>query len=229
MIVFRITTRQSIKIAWIAAGVSLASMAAGHMGTHTLSWKENQISSYAAHASYDYLISTSMLSAAFLLLLIGALASKQKMAGSSYLNHLIAPLSGAGAAGLIMLCYFEERAESLRQLKQSGFQAIREQSFHDAGLLLFFYASLLLTAMLGTLALLHGPRLMNRAIGLCVMALAPATYLLMRTDWPGMIGISGTAIGIQQRAALFCLWLASALFLIIAANTERQRLDSQAR
>lgn len=197
---------------------SIASMVIGHLGSHDLSWKSSQISTYAAQAAYDSFITGSILLSSLTLLLIGILVSRYQIIGTNVLVHLLPALSGASASGLLMLAYYEETAKSLNYLKKSGFWAIRIQSFHDAGLTIFFYSTLLLVMLLGFMSLLDAVSAKGKIKGAVILGMGPASYLLMTTRWPKIVGFEGITVGVNQRAALFCLWLAVVLILTIASH-----------
>lgn len=211
----------------IIAFLSLFSMVLGHFGTHELNLMSFQISTYAAQAPYDHLITTSMLLSSLTLLIISFLNSKFQIYSSSYLAHFIPALSGAASFGLIMLAYFEETAKNLSELKQSGFIAIRIQSLHDAGLLMFFYSSLLLVMLLGMLTIIYNYKKINKVLGGIILCMAPVSFVLMTTKWPKAIGFEGVTVGLNQRAALFCLWLAFTITLVIASNKSFNRISSE--
>jgi len=210
--------RNIIFIGWISAVASLASMVIGHLGSHELSWISSQISTYAAKAPYDFFITGSILLSSLTLLLIGILVSRYQIMGTNVLAHLVPALSGASASGLLMLAYYEETAKNLNHLKKSGLWAIRIQSFHDAGLTIFFYSTLLLVMLLGVMSLLNAASAKGKIIGAVILGMGPASYLLMATHWPKLVGFEGTTVGVNQRAALFCLWLAVVLILTIASR-----------
>lgn len=198
--------------------LAIVLMVAGHFGNHHLNWMANQISTYAATAPYDFLISASMLLAASTLLVIGFISSRFQLFERSNLAHFIPMLAGAAAVGLVVLACFEETAMNLSLLRKSGFMAIRIQSFHDAGLLIFYYGSIMLVALLGVLIVKHGVRKVHRLLGVLILSLAPVSYSLMTTRWPKAIGLDGAIVGLNQRAALFCLWLALTLTLAMAVR-----------
>lgn len=210
--------RISIIMGWILVVTALIVMVAGHFGDHTLSWTSSQISTYAATAPYDYFITGSMLLSALSLLIIGLLVSKYQIIGTGCAAHFVPALSGAAASGLLMLAYYEETAPNLNLLQRSGFLAIRTQSFHDAGLTIFFYSTVLLIMVTGFIILLYNSKTMVRILGGIILGLGPAAYLFMTTTWPKLIGFEGNTTGINQRAALFSLWLAVALILALASN-----------
>lgn len=216
--------RQTLTFGWLAALVAIVAMVVGHFGDHGLSWKAKQISSYAAIAPYDDLITLSMVSSAGALSAIGILASRYRALGSSYWLHLVPLLAGAAASGLLMLACYEETARTLANLKESGFWAIRQQSFHDAGLLVFYFAAVTLVLMLGVFLVIFRSALPEKMTGLCLFLLAVGSGLLMRTSWPAAIGIGGATVGLKQRASLLFLWMAMLCILAIASR----RLQLQA-
>lgn len=209
-------------IGWVSAIASFLLMVIGHWGMHELSWISSQISTYAATAPHDYLVTTSMLLSSLSLIVIGILVSKYKIFGETYFAHLVPALSGAAASGLMMLAYYEETAKTISLLKQSGFWAIRVQSFHDAGLFIFFYSVLLLVMLLGILATIYNTKYFYKTLGVVIFSVGPASYLLMTTRWPKFIGFEGVTTGVNQRAALLCLWVAVTLVLVMASKKALQ-------
>ena len=77
------------RIGLTIALLSLTSMVFGHFGTHELNFLSSQISTYAAKAPYDYLITTSILLSSLTLLIISLLISKFQLFGTSYIAHFI--------------------------------------------------------------------------------------------------------------------------------------------
>ena len=210
--------RHLLTICWISVISALLFMVLGHLGQHDLSWKVSQISTYAATAPYDYFITTSMLLSSAALIATGILISKHNIFRFGYLAHFAPVLSGASASGLLMLAYFEETAKNLPMLKKSGFWAIRVQSFHDAGLLIFFYGAILLVILLGILTAIYNFKKSHKLFGILIISFGPAAYFLMTTPWPKYVGFEGITTGINQRAALFCLWAAVTIFLAVISN-----------
>ena len=216
-------------IGWISVTTSLLLMVIGHFGAHELNWVSFQISTYAATAPYDYFITTSILLSAVSLLIIGVLVSKYNIIGTNYFAHLVPALSGAAVSGLIMVAYYEETAKTLSLLKQSGFLAIRVQSFHDAGLLIFFYSSMLLITLVGILIILYKSNIIAKVLGGVIFSMGPLSYLFMTTSWLKLIGFEGVIIGLKQRVALLCLWVAIALILALASNKQIKSPSRAAR
>ena len=215
--------RTAVWIGWATTIAALAAMVIGHFGSHDLNWRSDQISTYAALGPLDALVSASMLLSATALAILGILSSRYGLFGTGLGGHVIPLLAGAAACGLLVLAAYEEAARTLTILRQSEFQAIRQQSFHDAGLLIFFYGSLLLVMMLGAMIAVSGATWMEKLVGLLILGLGPGSFLLMTTGWTAALGIDGPARGIQQRASLFCLWLAMAAMLAIASKRSRRQ------
>lgn len=217
------------RVGLITAFLSLVSMVIGHFGAQELSAVSSQISSYAAKAPNDYLITTSMLLASLTLLVISYLNSKYHLFGGSHVAHLIPAISGAASFGLLMLSYFEETAPNLDVLKKSGFMAIRVQSFHDAGLLMFYYSSLALAIILGTLSIIYCQNRIHKVLGGIMLSMSPTSLLLMTTKWPKALGLDGVTVGLNQRAALFCLWVAFTIILaMVSINAFKPTSDNGA-
>lgn len=207
-----------VTIGWILAFLAVVAMFIGHQGANDLNWISTQISTYAKSAPHDYFITASMLISAGLLLVIGLLVTKEKVVGESILTFIVSPITGAAASGLFMLSYYEETARTISALKASGFWSIRIQSFHDAGLDIFFYSSLILIFLLGFLIILNEEKISRKLLGAIILLLSPLSYFLMTTPWLHYLGYKGHLIGINQRAGLFSLWLAAVIFLGVASN-----------
>ncbi len=211
---------------WAALVSSLIAMVIGHTGEHRLSWTANHISTFAAQAPRDAWITASMLLFAATLLFIGILISRYHLLGTHYPAHVVSLLTGAAIAGLVLLAYFEETAMTMKALLQTDFAGIRQQSFHDAGLLVFFYSSLLLTILAGVICLLFRKGVSRKISGVVVTCLGPASFLLMTTSWPTLIGITAPASGLRQRVSLLCIWLAMALLLALASGKDDRTSDA---
>ena len=221
--------RGTVILGWVFTVAALIAMVIGHFGDHGLSWQAQQISTYAATAPHDSFVTVSMLLSAAAIVVVGVLVSKHGLFGHTVWVHLVPPLAGAAAAGLVMVASYEETAASLTLLKQASFLAIRLQSFHDAGLQVFFYSSVMLVTALGALAILSGATLVERLIAVLILSLGPGSYLLMRTSWAQAIGLAGPTVGLQQRAALLCLWEAMVCVLVIATDRLLRRTKASSR
>jgi len=207
-----------VAIGWSLAILAVVTMFIGHQGANELNWVSTQISTYAKSAPHDYFITASMLISASLMLVIGFLVTNEKVIGESILTFIVSPITGSAAAGLFMLSYYEETARTISALKTSGFWSIRVQSFHDAGLDIFFYSSLIFIFLLGLLVIINVEKLSHKFLGVLILLLSPLSYLLMTTPWLHLFGLKGHLVGINQRAGLFSLWLAAVIFLGIASN-----------
>lgn len=197
----------------LAAVFALLCMIVGHMGNTDLHWAVNQVSTYAAEGAFDNLVTTAMLLAAAMILAIGVLVGRYQVLGDSTLAHGVPPLAGAAASGLMMLAAYEETSRTWEQLTRAGTMAIRQQSFHDAGLQIFYFGSLALVLLLGILAVMNSTRRSGRVAGAAIALLGLISFLSHRIPWADLFGIEGNAWGLTQRAGLFCLWLAAAVFL----------------
>jgi hypothetical protein len=207
--------KNTVIAGWASAILALITMLIGHMGKHNLNWMSYHISTFAANAPNDTWITSSMLMSAVSLLCIGVLISKYQLLGTNYFTHLLPLLIGAAISGLIMLATFEETARTLKALKHMSFSAIRQQSFHDAGLMIFFYCSICLTIMAGFFCMIFRKG-KEKILGIIITSLGPASFFLMTTSWPKFIGINGHSAGLKQRASLLCIWIAMALLLLLA-------------
>ncbi len=222
-------------LGWVLSFIALTAMVIGHLGEHGLNWRLDQISSYAARAPYDHLVTAAMLASAAAVACVGCLAAQEEIIDARPWSHLAPLMAGAAAAGLVMLAFYEESAAGLAALQNADLRAVRQQSFHDAGLQTFFYGSVLLVALLGALIVLCDRALGGKILGALILMSGPGALFLMTNPWTRMLGLAGAQTGLQQRAALFCLWLALVLFLSLAtwraarreaAKAQSFRLDS---
>jgi len=203
---------------WITLVTALIAMIIGHTGSHDLSWETNQISTYAATAPYHGWITAAMILPCLTLVCISMLVSRYKVLGDTDLAHLVPLFAGAGISGLLTLAVFKETARTMSMLKNSAFDAIRQQSFHDTGLLIFFYSAILLAVSFGILIITQTTVWKKKILGGLVTLLGLVAFPLMTTPWPHMIGILSVVPGLKQRASLLSLWLAIALVLIVVSN-----------
>ncbi len=203
---------------WVTLVSALIAMIIGHTGSHDLSWETNQISTYAATATHHGWITAAMVLPCLALVCISILVSRYKVLGDTNLAHTVPLLAGAGISGLLILAVFKETARTMSMLKNSGFDAIRQQSFHDAGLLIFFYSTILLAVLSGILIIAQAAAWKRKILGGSVALSGLAAFPLMTMPWPRMIGILNAVPGLKQRASLLSLWLAIALVLAVASD-----------
>ena len=201
---------------WAAIFAAMAAMIIGHTGATGLTPLAHQISTYAATAPHQDWITAGMLLPSVALGAIGMLISGHRLLGDSWLAHVAPLLAGAAAAGLLTLAAFKESAPTMAALKGASLDAIIQQSIHNAGLMIFFYSTVLLILLCGGLTVARAPAWLGRLAGVAAIALALAAEPLMVTHWPHALGIEGTSYGLQQRVSLASLWLAAALILLAA-------------
>lgn len=207
-------------VAWLSVALAPAAMVIGHMGDPNLSWKTHQISTFAARGLHDGWITAAMLLSALAMVCIGAMISGTGRPGGKIASGLIAMALGGSVSGLLLLAAFEETATGMAALGHMSLGAIRQQSFHDAGLLIFFYGAIFALIASG-IALFAERGALVRSLGAAVATSGPLAYTAMTASWPAVIGIGGAAIGLKQRIAFLLLW-AGALLLLAAVTRLRQ-------
>ena len=130
---------------------------------------------------------------------------------------------GAAVSGLLIVAYFKETAASIVQLKKMGFEAIRQQTFHDAGLLLFFYGSAAALAIAGLVVALRAADWLGRVSGIVVALSGPIAYGALISPWPQYLGFVGADAGLKQRAAFLALWAGGLVLLTVVTNKKYGR------
>lgn len=221
--VFRI----SVKAGMAVLVMSFAAMVFGHMEAPGLDWMLNQVSTYAARAPRRDWITASMYLSVLAFLLVSISAFRHPQFGKSLLGQLGGLLLGAASAGLVVLAYYEETAASLAQLKQSSFGAIRQQSFHDAGLMIFFYAAVLAMVLFGAMVFAQRRGWGRKIAGSLITLAGPLSFLAMTTSWPSLLNIMHPAVGLKQRAGLLALWFGAFLLIILLMEKESLWTDRE--
>jgi len=210
-------------IAWLAFLLVPVTMIAGHSGSHGLSWTRDYISTYAAHALHANWITASMLLCALVLVCIGVSIAGHHELGRYHLGQVISMIIGAAVSGLLLLVSFKETAPSGTVLQNLDFDAIRQQTFHEAGFLLFFYSSITGVLTVGIAVMLTGTNQVRRAIGGVIATTGLAAMAATSYSWPRYFGIIGESGGIRQRAAFLCLWIGLLLLLaLITKGSEKE-------
>lgn len=209
------------RTAWLALFAALMAMLVGHAGSMGLNPVANQISTYAAHAPHHAWVTVGIILPCLTLACIGMLASRHKMLGDGWLAHLVPQLAGAASSGLLMLAVFKEAVPDMAMLRHASVDNIIQESFHNAGLMIFFYSALALVILGGGLTVFHGAGRRSRLMGSAVILLGLATQPLMLEPWPQLLGVPGETYGLQQRASLLSLWLGAALVLLAARPLSR--------
>lgn len=209
-------------VAWVSMILAFVAMVVGHLGTPELVWSRNYISTFAARAPNGDWITAAMLLVAVAMLGIGILAVSRERPLGWLPGGLVAMAMGTGVSGLLLLAAYEETAASLSALRKLGFAAIRQQSFHDAGLFVFFYGTILALSVAGA-AILGRCGGRTRMAGAAALASGPLSYLAMTSAWPATLGIAGVGLGLKQRSAFLLLWVGA---LILLAVLSRPRPDA---
>ncbi len=213
----------SISIAWLSFLLAPVAMLIGHLGAHDLDWTSNQISTFAARAPHGNWITCSMLLTVLGLLFISLALSESHVFNKGPVKQIIPMLTGAAAAGLLTLAAYQETATSARLLRNMSFDAIRQQSFHDAGLMIFYYGSILLLVISGLWVMVRQKDPIGRMMGVLVAGSGPFSFLAMTSSWPGHFGFSGAVPGIKQRMAFLCLWLGVLILLTFMTKSLRNK------
>jgi hypothetical protein len=208
--------RTLLVASWGAIAAAMIAMAIGHSGATDLNWMANQISTYAAQAPHQEWVTAGMLLPCVAFACIGMLISRHRILGDSIVADAAPLLAGAAIAGLTMLATVKEAAPTMASLQHAGVEAITQQSFHNAGLMIFFYSTILMVLLCGGLAALQARHWAARLGGAASVLLGLAALPLMSEPWPSLLGIGGPVHGLMQRASLFSLWLAAALILAAA-------------
>jgi len=214
--------RITIAIAWLALLTAPIALVVGHLGLHNLSWARNQISTYAALAPNGAWITAAMLLTALSLLCLGISISSRRAPGADLLNQIVSMMFGVAVSGLLILACFEETAMNMNQLKKSSFAAIRQQTFHDVGLLLFFYSSTIVLTISGAIVALHGSDWTRRVSGAIIAVTGPIAYVALTSSWPKFLGLGDVDAGMKQRGAFLSLWIGALLLLTLITNKEHR-------
>ena len=199
---------------WTAIVAAMIAMIVGHTGATHLSWEADEISTYAAQAPHQDWITAGMLLPCVAFASVSMLISRYRILGDSAFAHFAPLLAGAAIGGLMTLATFKEAAPTTEAAMQTaGINAVVQQSFHNAGLMGFFFATVLLVILTGTLAAANAARRRHKLAAAAAVLLGIAALPLMETPWPRLLDIPGPALGLMQRASLFSLWLAVTLIL----------------
>lgn len=208
-------------VAWLALLAAPPAMVAGHVGAPGLDWTRNFVSTFAARAPHDDWVTAAMLLSASGMGCIGLIAAGGGGVFGRVAGPLVALLMGAAASGLLVLAAFEEAAPSLAALRNLGYAAARQQGFHDAGLLVFFYATVLALLVAGGAMAVRPPGGAARLSGVLVAASGPLSFAAMTTPWLGAVGLPADAAGLKQRAAFLVLWIGGVALLAVLSRLRR--------
>ncbi len=201
---------------WAAIFAAMVAMIAGHAGAASLTPFANQISTYAAQAPHQGWITAGIVLPGLALAAMAMLISGHRMLGDSWLAHVAPLLAGAAAAGLLTLALFKETAPTMAALKSAGIEEIVQQSMHNAGLMIFFYSTILLLMLCGGLTFTRSAGWPGKMLGVSAALLGLAAFPLMTEPWPRVLGITGPVHGLMQRGSLLSLWLGASTVLLAA-------------
>ncbi|HAR46599.1 MAG: hypothetical protein A2X56_13550 [Nitrospirae bacterium GWC2_57_13] len=219
--------RISVKAGMAVLLMSLAAMIVGHLDAPGLDWMRNQVSTYAVRAPRHDWITASLYLSAAAFLLISISAFRHPQFSKSLSGQLGGLLFGAASAGVVVLAHYEETAATLAQLKQATFGAVRQQSFHDAGLMIFFYAAVFAMVLFGAMVFAQRRGWGRKIAGGLIALAGPISFLGMTTSWPKLLGIVDSPVGLKQRAGLLVLWLGAFLLMILLMRKESLWTDRE--
>jgi len=213
--------KKTVLIGWGSAILALGAMIVGHMGNHNLTWISTPISTFAVYGPNGFWITISMLLSAITLCCLSILISRYQLLGSHYAAHIVPIVIGAAVSGLFLLTAFEETSSSV---SPGSFNAIRQQSFHDAGSLLFFNGLVLLTFFAGWLCAASHQSRGGKVMGVAVTSMGFFGFMLLSVPWPKWLGLMGPTAGLTQRVSYLSMWFAIVLLLILASYKQTSAL-----
>mmetsp|Transcript_6603 Transcript_6603/g.13083 ORF Transcript_6603/g.13083 Transcript_6603/m.13083 type:complete len:263 (-) Transcript_6603:23-811(-) len=204
---------------------AIACLLFGHSGDHDIDWVQRGISTFAANAPRDDWVTASIFLFALCSVLLGLMLSLTGPLRHRLSAHVASMLLGSTAVGLCMVAWFEE----VRNHPPRGYDAVRQQTFHDAGVMTFFFCALMALVVLGTSCLLCPPSSSavggrgddgrhssflgartqawaERLLGLVLIGITPLTSAIKDRNWTGrLLGLPGAAMGLRQRTSFAVL------------------------
>jgi hypothetical protein len=219
--------RAGVIIAWIVLFAAPLVLFVGHLGADRLNWVENGISTYAATAPHGNWISAGILLAGLSIVCLGVGISVNTRLRINILSQIASMCCGAAAAGLLMLCRCQETANNIEALKRMEFAAIRQQTFHDAGLLMFVCGAVLALMISGLIAMVRSTGWGSRLLAAVVFVSGPIACATVISSSQGSAGFLGTAPGLKQRAAFFCLWVGACCLMTLLTKAAAQLVIRQ--
>eukprot|EP00466_Bigelowiella_natans_P013605 jgi/Bigna1/79507/fgenesh1_pg.63_\ len=186
-------------------------MLIGHNGEHSIDWVEAGISTFAARAPRKAWITAAILMFASSLVFLGLVLSFTGPLRGRISSHVSCMLLGSAAVGLYLVAMYEEIDNP------QSHADVRQQAFHDAGVMIFISCSLLTLLCIGTSCLVHPPShhgpITGRVAGLVMIADVPFVKGLMERNWTGRIlKLEGHCMGLRQRSSFAALGVG--LFLV---------------
>jgi hypothetical protein len=222
-----VISRITIIIGWLALLAAPLSLVIGHLGADRLNWLENGVSTYAAHAPHADWVSAGILLAGLSIACLGVGISLNTRLRINLLSQIASMCCGAAAAGLLMLCRCKETASNIEALKRMEFAAVRQQTFHDAGLLIFISGAVLALMISGLIAMVRSAGWRGRLLAAVVFASGPIACAAIISFAQGPAGFLGTAPGLKQRAAFFCLWVGALCLMALITKAAGQSIIRQ--
>jgi hypothetical protein len=219
--------RIAVIIAWLVLLAAPLALFVGHLGARSLNWRDNQVSTYAALAPHANWVSVGMVLSAVSICCIGVGISLDTKLRINILSQIASMFCGAAASGLLMLFRFKETARTTALLKEMEFPAIRQQTFHDAGLLIFFSGVMLALMTSGLIAMIRSGSWGSRMLAAVVLVSGPVAYAALVSSWQEYLGFSGTVPGLKQRAAFFCFWVGALSLMALITKATLQSIIRQ--
>ena len=214
--------RTGVIIAWIVLFAAPLALLIGHLGADNLNWLENGVSTYAAHAPHGNWVSAGILLAGLSIACLGVGISLNTRLRISLLSQIASMCCGAAASGLLMLCRCQETANNIEALKRMEFAAVRQQTFHDAGLLIFVSGAVLALMISGLTAMVRSASWGDRLLAAVVFGSGPIACAAVISSSQGPVGFLGTAPGLKQRAAFLCLWVGALCLMTLLTKAAVQ-------
>jgi hypothetical protein len=216
------TMRPVIISAWIVLFAAPLALFVGHLGADHLSWIKNGISTYAATAPHANWVSAGILLAGLSITCLGVGISLNTRLRINILSQIASMCCGAAAAGLLTLCRFKETANNIEALKRMEFAAVRQQTFHDAGLLIFVSSAVLALMVSGLIAMARSAGWGSRILAAVVFVSGPIACAIVISSAQGPAAFLGAAPGLKQRASFFCLWVGALCLMTLLTKAAMQ-------
>lgn len=208
-----------IILSWVIQLLIPILMLLGHLGQNSLDWKINQISTYAAKSTNDFFISTSLVLAAIALFIMGVLTNFIN-SGSKILKILMTFSFGISIAGLVLIIRFEETAQTIHILKSLSWWKVRIQTFHDAGLILFFFNILILHFLFALDFILIFKEKLLKIFSSIIAIIGFCSFFVMKSNIIYQIGL-------KQRLSFFLIWIGMTIILTMIIKALKREFNNE--
>ncbi len=205
----RTVDRLLLGACWIGQAFVPIGLTIGHLGDHELHWQRDPLSVYAVRAPLGPAITMAICSAAAAMLVFGVIVPR------CFEHRSFAPMLSMGygiaASGLLLIARFPGPLPPLSSFDGLPAGQIRDQLFHEAGLMLFFSTFMATLVCTGFALVLLRRHTATRALGACasvVAATAPQWFS------HGSMG----AFGLHQRLAFLFLWISACIILTVVSR-----------